>query len=62
MCFYITPHPCNLYVKCTFARVCVVRYAASATLAVRLPFSLAVPHFVSMVLGAVIDGDGAAAR
>ena len=30
---------------------------ASAVLLVRLPFSLAGPHFVSSVLGAVIDGD-----
>ena len=29
---------------------------------VRLPFSLAVPHFVSMTLGEVIDGDAAGAR
>ena len=62
VCFTSPPHPCNLNVKCTFAHLYVISYAASATLAARLPFSLAVPHFVSMVLGAVIDGDGAAAR
>ena len=37
-------------------------FLASAVLFVRLPFSLAVPHFVSMTLGAIIDGDGEAAR
>ena len=37
-------------------------FLASLVLFLRLPFSLAVPHFVSMTLGAIIDGDGGSAR
>ena len=37
-------------------------FVASAVLFLRLPFSLAVPHFVSSILGAVIDGDGSKAQ